>query len=161
MLRGRPWYNVRVSEHRKKRHNKTLLLYHLVCPTKYRKEVFTHAVEQTLKEICGEITKRYEIYYVEIGTDQDHVHFLIQTVPMMAPTRMAQTTKSITAKELFLRHPEIKKLLWKGHFWTSGYYVNTVGHYANETVIRNYVKNQGKNYKRIHRGQLTIFQDVV
>ena len=150
-----------MSEHIKKRHNKTLLLYHLVCPTKYRKEIFTKEVEQTLKDICEEISKRYEIYYIEIGTDQDHVHFLIQTVPMMLPTRFVQATKSITAKEIFLKHPEVKKKLWKGHFWTSGYYLNTVGRFGNEEVIRNYVKNQGKNYKQIHRSQLTIFQDVV
>jgi putative transposase len=149
-----------VSEHIIKRHNKTLLLYHLVCPAKYRREVFTEAVEQTLKDVCVEISKRYEIYYVEIGSDEDHVHFLIQTVPMILPTRFVQTTKSITAKEIFLRHPEVKKKLWKGHFWTSGYYLNTVGRYGNEAVIRNYVKNQGKNYKQIYRGQLNIFEDL-
>lgn len=36
-------------------HNKTLLLYHMVCPAKYRRKVFTEEVEQTLKkdtQIC-------------------------------------------------------------------------------------------------------------
>lgn len=149
-----------VSEHIIKRHNKTLLLYHLVCPAKYRKQVFTQEVEKTLKEVCLEISKRYEIHFVEIGSDVDHVHFLIQTAPMMLPTRFVQTTKSITAKEIFLRHPEVKKLLWKGHFWTSGFYLNTVGKFGNEQTISNYVKNQGKKYKQIYRGQLTIFEDL-
>ena len=150
-----------VSEHIIKRHNKTLLLYHLVCPVKYRKEVFTKEIETTLKEVCMEISKRYEIHYVEIGSDVDHVHFLIQTVPMMLPIRFVQATKSITAKEIFLRHPGGKKLLWKGHFWTSGYYLNTVGRFGNEETIKNYVKNQGKQYKQIYRGQLTIFEDQI
>ncbi len=150
-----------MSEHIIKRHNKTLLLYHLVCPVKYRKVVFTKDIENTLKEVCLEIEKRYEIHYVEIGSDSDHVHFLIQTVPMMLPTRFVQTTKSITAKEIFLRHPGVKKLLWKGHFWTSGFYLNTVGRFGNEQTIQNYVKNQGKQYKQLHRGQLTIFEDQV
>ena len=149
-----------VSEHIIKRHNKTLLLYHLVCPAKYRREVFTQEVEKTLREVCLEISKRYEIHFVEIGSDVDHVHFLIQTVPMMLPTRFVQTTKSITAKEIFLRHPEVKKLLWKGHFWTSGFYLNTVGRFGNEQTISNYVKNQGKQYKQIYRGQLAIFEDL-
>jgi len=152
---------VSVSEHIIKRHNKTLLLYHLVCPVKYRKEVFTSEVEKTLKEVCLEISKRYEIHFVEIGSDGDHVHFLIQTVPMMLPTRFVQTTKSITAKEIIQRHPEVKKLLWKGHLWTSGFYLNTVGRFGNEETIRNYVKNQGKQYKQLYRGQLTIFEDLV
>jgi putative transposase len=150
-----------VSEHIYKRHNKTLLLYHLVCPVKYRTDAFTPEIEQTLKNVCIEISKRYEIYFVEIGTDLDHVHFLIQSVPMMLPQRFVQTTKSITAKEIFLKHPEVKRKLWKGHFWTSGYYLNTVGQYGNEAVIRNYVKNQGKQYRQIHRDQLTIFEDLV
>jgi putative transposase len=149
-----------VSEHILKRHNKTLLLFHLVCPVKYRRKVFTESVETTLKETCLEISERYEIHFVEIGTDEDHVHFLIQTVPMMLPTRFVQTTKSITAKEIFRLHPEVKQMLWGGKFWTSGYYLNTVGQFANEAIIKNYVKNQGKTYNQIYRGQLTFFEDL-
>ena len=108
-----------------------------------------------------EITKRYEIYFVEIGSDLDHVHFLIQSVPTISPTRIAQAVKSITAKELFKRHKEIKEKLWKGHFWTSGFYINTVSQFGNEQMIKNYVKNQGKAYTQISRQQLTIFEDQV
>ena len=71
-----------------------------------------------------------------------------------------QITKSITARELFARRPEVKKQLWGGKFWTSGYYLNTVGKFGNEEVIRNYVKNQGKIYKQIYRGQLQMFEDL-
>ena len=149
-----------MSEHIVKRHNKTLLLFHLVCPVKYRRKVFTESVELTLKETCLEISERYEIHFVEIGSDEDHVHFLIQTVPLMLPTRFVQTTKSITAKEIFRVHPEVKQMLWGGKFWTSGYYLNTVGQYANEAIIKNYVKNQGKTYNQIYRGQLTFFEDL-
>jgi len=149
-----------VSEHIVKRHNKTLLLFHLVCPVKYRRKVFTESVEVTLRETCLEISERYEIHFVEIGSDEDHVHFLIQTVPMMLPTRFVQTTKSITAKEIFRLHPEVKQKLWGGKFWTSGYYLNTVGQFANEEIIKNYVKNQGKTYNQIYRGQLTFFEDL-
>ena len=67
--------------------------------------------------------------------------------------------KSITAKELFKRFPEIKVKLWGGKFWTSGFYANTVGQYGNEEVIRVCVKNQGteKEYKKLHTNQLTLF----
>ena len=146
-----------MSEHILKRHNKTLLLYHLVCPSKYRRKVFTEEVEVTLKEVCIGIGERYEMNFVEIGADEDHIHFLIQSVPMVLPKDIVQKTKSITAKEIFDKHPKIKKLLWGGHFWTSGYYMNTVGRYGNEKVIQEYVRNQGRSYKRIHRGQLRLF----
>ncbi len=46
-----------------------------------------------------------------------------------------------------------------GNFWTSGYYVNTVGQYANEEVIKKYVQGQGKDqqYQKIHKSQLKLF----
>ena len=140
-----------------KSHNKSLLLYHIVCPAKYRKKVFTKAVEQTLKEVCEGISQRYEIHFVEIGADENHVHFLVQSVPMYSPKKIVNTIKSITAIQVFKQHPEVKELLWGGKFWTSGYYINTVGQYGNADMIKNYVKNQGKSYKQIHRDQLRLF----
>lgn len=69
-------------------------------------------MEHTLKDVCMGIGERYEICFVEIGADDDHVHFLIQSVPMVSPQAIAQITKSITAKEIFRIHPEVKKMLW-------------------------------------------------
>ena len=80
-----------------------------------------------MKVVCLEISKRYEINFVEIGTDDDHVHFLIQSVPMFSPKKIVQTIKSITAIQIFKIHPEVQQNLWGGQFWTDGYYVNTVG----------------------------------
>ncbi|WP_034059242.1 IS200/IS605 family transposase [Lacinutrix jangbogonensis] len=148
-----------MSEHIHKSHNKNLLLYHLVCPIKYRRKVLNDEVSETLKTICLKISYRYEIHFLEIGCDEDHVHFLIQSVPMMSPKKIVNTIKSLTAREIFRLHPEVKRFLWGGKFWTSGYYVNTVGQYANEEVIQKYVQGQGnqKDYKKIHSTQLKLF----
>ena len=149
-----------MSEHIHKRHNKSLLLYHMVCPIKYRRSVLSESVEKTLVEVCKNIESRFEINFVEIGADENHVNFLIQSVPMMSVKEIAQTVKSITAKELFRLHPEVKQQLWGGQFWTSGYYVNTVGQYANEEVIQRYISEQGNekgDYKRFHTNQLRLF----
>lgn len=147
-----------MSEHVIKRHNKTLLLYHLVCPAKYPREVFVEGVERSLKEVCVGISQRYEIHFVEVGTDEDHVHFLIQSVRMISVTRIVTIVKSITARELFNQHPEIKRKLWGGNLWTSGYYANTVGAYGSEKVIEEYVQSQGGKYKQILRQQLSLFE---
>ena len=149
-----------MSEYVYKRHNKTLLLYHIVCPAKYRRKVFTEEVESILKEVCIEIGNRYEIHFVEIGLDEDHVHFLVQGVPTMKPQRIVQIIKSITAREIFKRYPKVKGILWGGQFWTMGYYMNSVGRYGNEEIISNYVKEQGRAYKQIHRNQLCLFEDL-
>ena len=145
-----------MSEHILKSHNKTVLLYHLVFPSKYRRKIFTKEIEETLVNICKEIAERYEINFLEIGNDEDHVHFLVQSVPILSLTKIVTIIKSITAREIFKKYPGIKKELWGGSLWTSGFYGNTVGQYANEEIIRKYVKNQGKAYNKIYQGQLNM-----
>ena len=110
-----------MSEFKHKSHNVSVLIYHIVCPAKYRKMVITKEVDEAIKEICIEIEKRYEVQFLEKGTEKDHVHFLVQAVPMMSPKQVAQIIKSITAREVFKRRPEVKKMLWGGEFWTSGH----------------------------------------
>ncbi len=116
-----------MSEHIHKSHNKSLLLYHFVCPIKYRKPVFTSKISNTFKLVCLEIEERYDVQFLEIGIDGNHVRFLIQSVPSNSPKKIISAVKSITSKEIFRLHPEVKRFLWGGKFWTSGYYVNTVG----------------------------------
>ena len=70
-----------MSEYIHRSHNVTVLLYHLVFPAKYRRAEFDERVDEVLREVCLEIEKRYEIKFVEIGVDKDHVHFLVQCVP--------------------------------------------------------------------------------
>ncbi|MDQ3711582.1 MAG: IS200/IS605 family transposase [Acidobacteriota bacterium] len=132
-----------MSEFIHKKHHVSVLLYHIVCPAKYRKAVFTPTVDEKLKEICGEISLRYEIEFLEIGTDCDHVHFLVQSVPTYSSTKIVRTIKSITAKEIFRQLPEVKRQMWGGEFWSDGYYVGTVGAHGSEEMVRQYVKNQG------------------
>ena len=148
-----------MSDYIHKSHNVSVLLYHFVCPAKYRRVIFSGAIDASLKDVCIEISKRYEIAFIEIGTDNDHVHFLIQSVPMYSATRIIQTVKSITAKEIFRKHPEVKKILWGGEFWSKGFYVNTVGRHGDESSISAYVKSQGKEkeYIKIHSQQLALF----
>ncbi|WP_345007795.1 IS200/IS605 family transposase [Snuella lapsa] len=149
-----------MSEHIHKRHNKSQLLYHIVCPIKYRRSILSDRVNSSIVLVCSEIENRYDIYFIEIGLDENHVHFLVQSVPMYSPKKIVQTVKSILAREVFRLHPEVKEQLWGGQFWSNGYYVNTVGQYANEEVIKNYLKNQGKQkeYKQIHSSQLRLFE---
>ena len=125
-----------MSETWRKSHNISILIYHFVCPAKYRKVVFNDEVDKVLKNTCLEIEKRYEIKFIEIGTDKDQVHFLIQSVPMYSAKRIIQAVKSITAREVFAQVPEVKKKLWGGEFWTDGYYVRTVGQKGSEETIR-------------------------
>ena len=142
-----------------KSHNVNVLLYHLVFPTKFRRIVVDEKVDQIIRDTCDGIALRYDIHFVEIGTDKDHVYFLIQSIPMWNVTKIVTTIKSITAREVFRQIPELKKKMWGASLWTSGYYASTVGKNGSETTIGRYVKEQGseKDYKQIQKNQLKLF----
>ena len=147
-----------MSEYVHKSHNVTVLLYHFVFPAKYRRAVFDGELEIELKEICLEIEKRYEVKFLEIGVDKDHVHFLIQSVPTYSVTKLVKMIKSLTAREIFRRCPGVKKQLWGGELWSDGYFASTVGKHGDEETIANYVKGQGDSYKKLHSDyQLALF----
>lgn len=133
-------------------HNKTILMYHLVCAIKYRRDVLTEEVTNTIVNVCLEITDKYDIDFIEIGTDVNHVHYLIQTLPKYSPTQIVTMIKSITARMVFKINPEVKKKLWGGEFWSDGYWMVTVSQNTTEQVIREYVSKQGNNkYKIAHK----------
>lgn len=148
-----------MAENISKSRNVSVLLYHLVCPAKYRRKIFDASVTKSLLLTCFEITERYEIEFIEIGTDSDHVHFLIQGIPVMSPSDIVRVVKSITGREIFRLHPEVKTMLWGGHIWSSGYSINTVGQHGTEDVIRKYVENQGRvnEYEQVYSKQLRLF----
>lgn len=126
-------------------HNVSNLVYHFVCPTKYRRIVITEDVDESLKQTCEGIELRYDwLKFLEVGADKDHVHFLIQSTPNYSPSKIISTVKSITAKRMFAEHPEVKKELWGGEFWSDGYFVASVGKSKSEDAVREYVKSQGK-----------------
>ncbi|HEY9846061.1 MAG TPA: IS200/IS605 family transposase [Candidatus Caenarcaniphilales bacterium] len=134
-----------MSQYIHKSHNVTVLLYHLVFPAKYRRAVFDQAVDRVLKDVCLEIEKRYQVKFVEIGVDQDHVHFLVQSVPTYSVSKLVTMLKSLTAREIFRRCPQVKKQLW--------------GEHGDETTIAKYVKGQGQEYQQLYADwQLSLFE---
>ena len=147
-----------MSEYIHKSHNVSILLYHLVFPAKYRRSVIDAQVDEVLREVCLEIEKRYQVGFLEIGTDVDHVHFLVQAVPTYSVTKLVTMIKSLTAREVFRRCPQVKKQLWGGEFWSDGYFASTVGKHGDETQIANYVKQQGNDYQQLYQNrQLRLF----
>ena len=140
---------------RKSEHNAYQIHYHFVTPVKYRKAIFgLPEREQTLITTCAEIEERYAIEFEQVGIDTNHVHYLLSAGPRHAPSKLIQMIKSVTARELFKAHPDLKKELWGAELWTDGFFVATVGEGGNRDVIRAYVANQGK---RPDTHQLKLF----
>ncbi len=83
-----------MSEIIRKNHNVNVLIYHIVCPAKYRRAIISEEKEKKLQKVCMGIAARYEIKFLEIGSEKDHVHFLVQSVPTYSPTEIARIIKA-------------------------------------------------------------------
>ena len=88
-------YNIRMSEYIHKRYNVTVLLYHLVFPAKYRRAVVDGNVDETIRDVCLRIEDCYQLKFLEIGTDEDHVHFFVQSVPTYAVSKLVTVIKRV------------------------------------------------------------------
>ncbi len=143
-----------MSEYSHKSHHVTVLLYHLAFPAKYRRAVLDEAVDAVLRAVCLGIEKRYEIKFIELGVDKDHVPFLVQSVPTYSVTLVTRL-KRLTAREMFKRCLQVKQKLWGRSF---GAMVMLRVRLGNTETIARSVKNQGNDYLKLHRDEpLALF----
>ncbi len=133
--------------------------YHIVVCVKYRRKLLLHEDRISfIKHLLSEIEKRYDIRFETVGTDGDHVHLFVDAAPKYSPSEIFRIVKSITARELFAKFPEIKKDLWGGEFWSDGGYIGTVGEGTTANVIRNYILKQGSKEEKDGYRQLKLFK---
>ncbi|MBI5077194.1 IS200/IS605 family transposase [Candidatus Falkowbacteria bacterium] len=123
--------------------------YHIVFPVKYRRALMSEPIVKFIKEIAVAITERYNLEVEEIGCDIDHIHLLCSFHPKYSGGQIVRLFKSITARELFRRFPDLKKELWGGEFWSDGYYLATIGERGNLQTIEKYIRNQGQEPKEV------------
>jgi len=134
----------------KSAHKVFRIKYHFVFCIKYRKDLFLNEnYIGTVKEICIGMEERYHMKFETIGFDEDHVHFMLQSVPKYSPSQLFRIIKSITAIQLFKKHPILKEELWGGEFWSNGGFVSTIGEGVNADIIRDYIKKQGRKGKQL------------
>ena len=128
--------------------------YHIVFPVKYRKSLLCEEVTAEIKVLTEAIAERYEIEFEQIGCDRNHIHMLCSFHPKYSIGEVVRKFKSITARELFKKFPDLRKELWGGEFWSDGYYVATVGEKGNWSVVEKYIRAQGMEPEAV---QLRLF----
>ena len=119
--------------------------YHIVFPVKYRKALLVPQITGAIREIASRITERYDIWFEQLGCDQDHIHILCSFHPKYSCSDVVRTFKSITARELFTQFPALRKELWGGEFWSDGYYVATVSEKGKLATSRTVCAESGKD----------------
>lgn len=120
------------------------LKVHLILVCKYRKKLLKQDIEKNIKSIVRDIELDSNFDIIEMETDIDHIHLMIQYIPRVTISAIVNRIKSITTKRIWNLHQNyLQKHFWKEKtFWTDGYFVCSVGEASPET-IRNYIKNQG------------------
>jgi len=114
--------------------------YHLVWAPKYRKWVLENKVRDSVKELFEDILAARDCEVLEMEIAEDHVHIFTSIPPKYSVGEMVRVLKSVSAKEIFLRHPEVKRELWGGEFWEDGYFVRTVGDKVTSDTIKKYIQ---------------------
>jgi putative transposase len=118
------------------------LKYHLVWIPKYRKNVLGSDVSGYLKEIFKRISEEYGFEIDTMEVVEDHVHVFLGAPPRYSPAQLVQIMKSLSAKEVFKKFPDIRKQLWAGELWNDGYFVRSVGDEVTADIIRRYIEYQ-------------------
>ena len=111
---------------------------------KYRKSLLNKKVEQIILKSFKGFKERYAIEISHVGFDENHIHMLVRFLPKYSGGQVIKIIKSISARHIFQKVPEIKKELWGGEFWTDGYYISTISGRGSRKTIENYIKNQGR-----------------
>jgi putative transposase len=117
------------------------LQFHYVACVKYRQKILVGNVADRLKVINLNVAKAFGITINEQETAIDHIHILFSSKPQIQLSKFVNSLKSVSARLLFREFSELKKSLWKGHFWSSSYFLVSTGQVTLEDLKR-YVENQ-------------------
>lgn len=131
-----------MNEYKSLNHCKYLVQYHLIWCPKFRFNVLKDGIELSLKEILLSISRRYSFEIIQMEVMPDHLHLFVSAKPTVAPTDLVRTLKSVSAVELFKRHPKLKRFYGRcGSLWSKGYFVSTIGKVSADT-IKKYIEEQ-------------------
>ena len=126
--------------------------YHIVIVPKYRYQIFSREVKESIKDELRKLCLWMRVEIIEGHVCKDHIHICITIPPKLAVSEVVGTLKGKSAIRMFKKFPELRKQYWGSHFWSRGYYVSTVG--KNEEMIRQYIKDQDKLDRLENQGKL-------
>ena len=91
---------------------------HLVFVAKYRRDVFTNAMLETMREVFERVCLDFEAELIEFDGEHDHVHLLVNYPPKVAISSLVNSLKGASSRILRTKHPEIKSKLWGNALWS-------------------------------------------
>ncbi len=121
-------------------HTRWMCKYHIVFTPKYRRKIIYNKLRRDIVQIIKDLCKWKGIEIIEGKAMLDHIHILVKIPPKMSISNFMGYLKGKSAMMIFARHGNLKYKFGNNNFWSTGYYVSTVG--LNEATIAKYIKEQ-------------------
>ncbi len=121
-------------------HTRWMCKYHIVFTPKYRRKIIYNKLRRDIVQIIKDLCKWKSIEIIEGKAMPDHIHILVKITPKMSISKFMGYLKGKSAMMIFARHGNLKYKFGNNNFWSTGYYVSTVG--LNEATIAKYIKEQ-------------------
>jgi len=120
-----------MSIYRQHAHNRSVgwSTWHLEWCTKYRYKIF---YDETLRNLCKiflyEAAKRHRFTIMDCEVDYDHVHVIVSLPLSMSPSKALGILKGCSARGLFKEVSHFHRMYPKGHLWSPGKFIGSIGH---------------------------------
>lgn len=121
-------------------HTRWMCKYHIVFTPKYRRKIIYNKLRRDIVQIIKDLCKWKGIEIIEGKAMPDHIHILVKITPKMSISNFMGYLKGKSAMMIFARHGNLKYKFGNNNFWSTGYYVSTVG--INEATIAKYIREQ-------------------
>ena len=141
-----------MDEYQSLSHTRWDCKYHVVFIPKGRRKTLYVQVRRDLGEVFKRLALQKECRIEEGHMMKDHVHMMISIPPKHSVSQVIGYIKGKSAIHMARVYGGRKQNFVGQHFWARGYFVSTVG--RDETVIREYIRNQEKEDERIDQMKL-------
>ena len=130
-------------------HIRWLCKYHIVFTPKYRRKVIYNQLRKDIQQIIRDLCRWKGVEIVEGHMMPDHIHLLVSIPPKYSVSQFMGYLKGKSAMMIFERHSSLKYKYGNRHFWSTGYYVSTVG--LNQVTIAKYIRDQDHHDQMMDR----------
>ena len=121
--------------------------YHIVWRPVYRRDVLREPVKSTLEGLLHTIASQHDMEILTVDVQPDHIHLFVSFPPALSIADAVKLLKGISARQLRLIFPELKRRTRSDRLWASSYYVGTAGHVSSETIKR-YIEAQEQHHAK-------------
>lgn len=115
---------------------KTLLRYHLIFSTKYRRKCLGE-IHDSVLEAFREVEEHSDFKILYMKLDKDHIHLLVQFKPQWSVEQVVRRLKQMSTNNIWRDNEDwLKKFYWTGKhiLWTNGYFASSIGEVSEETL---------------------------